>query len=1312
MSYSKGFGGSVGEGMAAFVQQFIGRQDQVKQQGQQEAQLAQQEAQRAIDNGFRDRQAAEQQRQFEAQSKQARDTQAFQFLQGQQSQMTAILAKGGYAKDSPEYQAAQQALRSTNQLMSRTIRGDVPSPEDMAAHDTLIGNVGAIIAGGAATLGDRATTQDNAALAATQAGTTSTVDANSRANELQPFGVVNAGLQNRVAGAQANVAEATQGYSIQNAGNQARVGAVAADVAEGTQPYQITAAQNQARLGTSAANVAEGTEGAQITTAENTAAQSGVNLQLSEAELAKVQATAATTIDAMNSSNDLTVSRNAVLKGMLGLDSAAQRATYLGQIAAQGEIGTGVVQSLLADGLIDEATAQGALTKANRVATGENLQLDILGDQAAITDNERFKSDQTLSSSIDLFNSDADLKLKTNRAESDLLTLRTAGQRAAYLQGIAKMGAPGQAILDGLKDKGLITDQQASAFKKVAGNAQTVDTATAQGATVQVAAAQFDLSRAKQLFPLELKNAQAALDMAGQQLAAFKENRPVNLATLKANLATINQALDQNGQLFGPRLDAARLQVKQLESELRVAQGTEQPRIDAATAGARTAGAQADVAQGTVGSTINAAQSQATSAGAQAQVDVATIPAQIAARNVSVQQAQAALAAQLTENRFADATFSRRVAAIDLNNSTSTQQLLALKQQYSQNAAKFPTELAYLKAQLSVQQENAKTLAAERVGTDGSVSGDRKTVLSSLDAMRKINADERRLAANNLVNVARRLMPNAKFSIDKYDPKSFTTLVGSTSTLTDEQKQELNNAQLAFDTAASKASDLSMAFAQISGKGKMDPKVAERLGFSEAVAAPLSPPKVAPGLSAAQEWAAQNVEIPGVDSDCAAVAGKYLNELGLKIPTSNLSAGLEANAKKAGWTSIPVKNGLKEGDLVVWTGAKYGMQKDANKIGKHVGVVVMDANGNPQILQNPGKLADGTQGKTEIKPMFDVGNAVIYRSPQAGSLAATATPTATASPAQPAAPTPLPPGWSPKEIAAALAANTPAGSTRPDPKTYMGGSAAIVKGAPVAPGVPPGVVTGKGGVVFAGAATLPASNLPRTVISRQVADTIKTYINKVAQQKGNSDPWDNAAGPVRAYNGLKPSLPQQIAYVNDTRAVYNAQPWVKAIETATGPRKAELLFINNEAERLARVGKVDANVIKALMWNESMGWQPAKPSGDGKGGGLGQITGYKVPSKTTAPVPGWSPAELAAKAAATTSTVTKTTPIKPTDVQANLSSQAKKLTPFYTTIKAAPSAEAAQKLLMNQAIIMAGGPNAPRALKQQYFDALLAEAKK
>lgn len=760
MTYWRGPGSEIGEGLAAFVQQFIGTQNTLKQQDEQRAQ-------RDLDNAFRQQQAEEQRRQFDAQSKQGRDSQAFSWLSGQQQALTNILAKGGYAKGSPEYSAAEQGLRQTNGLMRRVINGEQLSPDDLEAYDTLMGNVGAVIGQGAVNIGGREVARDDAQLAATQAGTAATVDANSRANEEQPFRIEGMGYQNRSLAAGATVAEGTSGAQIADAGNRAALSGVQARVAGETAGSTITA-----------------------TNATNNAVPESValDLDLKRFNLGDLRAKAPLVYEGMRLSNE---------------------------------------------------TAQQALD-FNTEANPERLT-------AVRQQNEQTR--QQIDQSADLFPWQRDVL----KADLDLREVQVEiaegtkggtidGQNSQNWQVVAQAGNP--ALFDRYVKDGLMTPQQAAPYKRLAeavarqraaqvtaaeagattaqsqARVQTqtegaqVRTANAQatGAEVGVERERFDLNAARQLFPVQLASARTALESAQQQLNEAREGRPYRMDLLRANVATAEQALTQNAQLFGPQLAAAQLQVQRLRTEVSVLEQT-------APATVRTANAQASTAE-----------SGATSAAAQARVDVATIPAQIAARNLAPQQAQAALNAQLAENRFADATFTARVRQVDLTTSQGLQQLLSMKQAYSQNAAKFKPELAYLNAQTAVMQAQAQKAVSENVSTSGGVT-DKKTVLTSLDAMRKINADERRIASTNLQNVAQRLMPNAKFSIDKYDPKSFTTLVASTGNLTPEQKQELQNAQLAYDTAAGKSSDLSTAFAQVSGKGRMDPKLAERLGF-------------------------------------------------------------------------------------------------------------------------------------------------------------------------------------------------------------------------------------------------------------------------------------------------------------------------------------------------------------------------------------------------------------------------------------------------------------------------------------------------
>lgn len=182
-----------------------------------------------------------------------------------------------------------------------------------------------------------------------------------------------------------------------------------------------------------------------------------------------------------------------------------------------------------------------------------------------------------------------------------------------------------------------------------------------------------------------------------------------------------------------------------------------------------------------------------------------------------------------------------------------------------------------------------------------------------------------------------------------------------------------------------------------------------------------------------------------------------------------------------------------------------------------------------------------------------------------------------------------------------------------------GGSTSFVPGDyPTGPAksyanVPKGNVTGQGGVVVQrGGANVPASTLTPQEVTKQVTMTVDHYVGKIKQQ-GTANPWDNAGGPVRAYNGMGPKLPNQISYVNDIKAAYDAKPWIGAIGSASGGRKNELAYINSEVDRVARAKGVDPDVIKAIMWNESVGWQAHIPSSDGKGGGLGQVTGYYAP---------------------------------------------------------------------------------------------------
>lgn len=1047
LTFWRGPGAELGQGLAALATNLIGTQNTLKQQDEQKAQ-------RDADNAFRQQQAEEQRRQFDASSKQARDTQAYQYIAGQAKQLTEVLAKGGYSKDDPAYKAAKEALSASNSLSGKVLRGVELTPEELQEYDTVLQNVGALTAGGAVTIGGRVAEGDTLTIEGQRLNNTGKGIANETGQaQLDNFRVV-APYQQNVARVQSEYAEPTAQAGLDS----------------------VTAQTEATRTGT----------------------------QLTALQVEQVTKTLDGTIKAINSTNDLGVQKNAVLKGLLGLEGAASQAEFLGKIAAQGEAGQAILSGLVKDGLIDQATADGAMEKAKRVVKVETAQTDLavigvdtarfqLGDMKAKAplvyeglrlnnegaqqlldfntaanperltqlqqDNERTR--QAIDQSADLFPEQkalltAQVDLTQTQAEvAEAVKDGTIdGTNAQNWQTIALAGNP--AVFDRLVKEGKMTEQQAAPWKRLAEAAarkrnaevSTAEaTATLTGSNARVAVntegaqerivtnqadtGEFNLASAKQLFPIQLKSAQTALDTANEQLAAFKEQRPYNLDLLKTNIATLKQELDQNAQLFGPRLAQARATVGQLESQLRVMEGSEGAAISTAQSGATTAAAQAD------------------SATAAAKVDTALIPARIQAGQIGVQAAQASLDAQLLENKFNDQTFSNRVRAVEVGTLAGVRQLMTMRQQYQQNAQKFPAELKYLNAQIAVMEEQAKTAAAANLTSTGGVT-DKKTVLSSLDAMRKINADERRIAANNLRNVVQQFMPKAKFSVDRYNPQEFTTLVANDQNLSPDQRAALQAAQLAFDNASGKSSDLSTAFAQVSGKGRMDPKLAERLGFFA----------------------------PGEGED----AGQFIS----------------------GPSSPPAK-------------------------------------------------------------------------------------------------------------------------------------------APKARNVPPGIVSGEGGVVYSGGgAKAVQSLLPPSEITKQITMTTDHYLGKIKQQGGYNNPWDNTAGPVRAYNGMGPSLDVQKRYVNDIRATYNAQPWVQAIADASGARKTELQLIDSEATRIAKQRGVDPNIIKAIMWNESMGWQPGIPSSDGKGGGLGQVTGYFPPKGST-----YSSTTRGGPAPVTRPSAGKTTPAPP-----------------------------------------------------------------
>lgn len=850
-------GEALAYGLAGGVNGFIQTNNTFEQQRQQQANVL-------ADQQFRQAQADEQRRQFEAQQRQARDTQTFQWLNSQQQQLTQILQKGGFAKGSAEYQAAEHALKETNKLMGKVVKGDELTAEEQQGYDTLLGNVGAITGQGAAVLGERAAAQDDAALKATTTQTAAVEGQTRRADELQPFTVAGAGLQNRAAASQVAVAEGTQGAQIARAGleNQgltlSNEGRALANTAQGQQNAEFAATspyrQNILKVQSDTA--------APMAAAQLAAAEIGVDTARWQLGDMKTKAPAVyESLRLANAGAQQALDFNAEMQPERMTALRQQNEQTRVAIDQSKELFPWQKRALIADVNVKEAQADIVqATKAGTIARTDAENYSALAQQVrdpaafdelvadGVMTAEQAKPFKALAGYYrDSARAELDrTKAVARTAQSQTrVQERTEGAQVSTAQSQASLAGTQAGVAARTADAAVQTAQanaraataDANVAEGTVNSRVALSGAQAEGAQVANDAARFNLQSAKQLFPIQLKSAQTALDSAQQQLSEARAGQPYRIDILRANVATLQQELRQNAQMFGPKLQAAQLQVQQLASEVRVLEGTEGARISTAGSQAQTAAA------------------QATSAGAQAQVDAATITTMIAARQVSVQQARASLAAQLTENRFADATFADRVKGANIQTQQGVQQLLAMRQQYSQNAAKFPAELKHLNAQVAVAEAQAREIAAQQVGANGGVT-DKKSMLTALDAMRKINADERRLAATNLQNTVKRLIPNARFSVDKYDPKSFMAMVGSTAGLTPDQKQELANAQLAYDTAAGKASDLSTAFAQVSGKGRIDPAVAERLGMT-------TPEEAA--AAAGQSSVTAQATVPGTD---------------------------------------------------------------------------------------------------------------------------------------------------------------------------------------------------------------------------------------------------------------------------------------------------------------------------------------------------------------------------------------------------------------------------------------------------------------
>lgn len=111
-----------------------------------------------------------------------------------------------------------------------------------------------------------------------------------------------------------------------------------------------------------------------------------------------------------------------------------------------------------------------------------------------------------------------------------------------------------------------------------------------------------------------------------------------------------------------------------------------------------------------------------------------------------------------------------------------------------------------------------------------------------------------------------------------------------------------------------------------------------------------------------------------VSSDCAIIASRILQAIGVEIKPNANARQLVENAKAAGFQQVGGAGVAQSGDLVAWksgNGKQYGATS-----GMHVAVVVgRDAKGRLLIIENPGKA------NTQVVPMYDTQNASFYRAP-------------------------------------------------------------------------------------------------------------------------------------------------------------------------------------------------------------------------------------------------------------------------------------------------------------------------------------------
>lgn len=364
-------------------------------------------------------------------------------------------------------------------------------------------------------------------------------------------------------------------------------------------------------------------------------AQAEGQAALTDLQVKQVQATAKSTIDVINSTNDLKVIQNKVESDLNALKGAGQRAAYLKAISDTGANGAAVIQQLLTDKKITQdefaasqkmanlVTQQAEYTVASLGTALEtakyNLQtiLPLQARGLAITnDNGELQVEQTrfaLEQAKDLAptvkrKALAELGIveAQQKLSEGLLQLNLDKSKSELV--VDMLNKLGTAGLDTLERMGYITDENRGVFEDYAfqvdevraadvefkqGQAQeqtsrayvakmtedakiTTEEAQAgiaqtQEKLVELQMQDFEAKMPESLKALQLSN---ALSQANIDLAA------VNLTEVRTRITAMQQEIDQKGQQFPEQLAYLQAQKKVLELQAQLVEATQAGEIE------------------------------------------------------------------------------------------------------------------------------------------------------------------------------------------------------------------------------------------------------------------------------------------------------------------------------------------------------------------------------------------------------------------------------------------------------------------------------------------------------------------------------------------------------------------------------------------------------------------------------------------------------------------------------------------------------------------------------------------------------------